>query len=331
MTKISLLQISDLHFFDPREPFTWWIPDFAQGHRHDARIALCNFVRTRGQEFDAIIVTGDVVESGTAAHLHHAHEILFPVTRPASSQMPLLDFSGASKDVYILPGNHDRFFEPSRLPGNDEFSSVFGAHWPRGLGQAQALTFPVPGTGAQVVVVAADFCLHDTVDASPWIYYAGQGTAGHLATPLHDSALERLKKLTERAKQRATSTGVPCAILWALHFPPAILPTLPGLYLNYHHRVLKLAKQLKVKLIIAGHLHVSVPFNGPDSVVWTAGAATAKWAALNTIHILDINIDNRGTVEVSRRNFELDHNSWQFDEVESYAPGNAVPGVSWQI
>lgn len=337
MATLSLLHISDLHFFDPKQPFNALFPDIFQGHRHDARLALCDFARSRGDQFHAILVTGDLAETGTKEHLRFAHDVLFPTHSPQqaipSIGPPYSDFRAVAKDIHILPGNHDRFHEPLRFPGNDDFHSVFGSHWPLGLGKAKAAVFPIPNSNNRVAVISADFCLHDVADANPWIFYFGQGTAAHHTTTLYTNALDNLKNHTEKVQQDAIADGVACAVLWAIHFPPvALIP--PGLLLNRYQRILQLANQLSVKLILSGHLHASLPFYATNGgpTIWTAGTATAKWGALNTLHILDIDVDDRSRwVEVSRRNFVLDSNTWQFSEIQAFAGGNTIPGVSWQL
>lgn len=325
MARLSLLQISDLHLLDPADPsyLAGWF--YACGHRQTPAEALADFIRARGDLFNTILITGDVADTGEANHLQYAHKFLYP-----GSASTNCGFVGVEHDVHLMPGNHDRYFEPLRTPGNTLFDQVFAKQWRVGYGRAQAVVLGVPGATSdlRVCVVCGDFCLQQWNDSDLIIpgSYMGQGTAAH---PL---VLSEMEDLTNAARSAAKREGGYCAVVWAIHFPPTHDGKVKApLRLRHKSRVLRAARRLDVPLILSGHVHAPLPFNvgTGDPVVWTAGSATATNALSNTVHAVDFAFDEQvRRIEISRRNFEFDGVS-MFQETIGYTNHFATPAIAW--
>jgi hypothetical protein len=261
VSKLSILHISDLHLINRENIFNAIYPSYYRGHLVPAALALSDFVRTQGDQFNAIIVTGDIAESGLKDHLDFARNYLFPIKRVGVKGLgnsPLSGFHDNDHNIYLMPGNHDRFFEPAGIPGNTEFDSVFSTEWSDQIGGVQAATFPVPGSPHMVSIVFGDLCLRAFGDADgfPPGCHWGQGTADYQDT------LTKLEIVTDIVRQKAHRDGAHCAVLWALHFPPTTDVTIPAqMQLLQFKRIISLANKLSIRLILSGHIHSSRSFH----------------------------------------------------------------------
>lgn len=80
-----LVQLSDLHIGKPRQPLYGRIDTGGMLH------AAVTSVLQLAQQPDAVIITGDLVDAGTADEYAHLATLLAPLKMP----------------LYLLPGNHD--------------------------------------------------------------------------------------------------------------------------------------------------------------------------------------------------------------------------------
>ncbi len=159
------------------------------------------------------------------------------------------------------------------------------------------------------MIVAADFCLRETKDAS-WPLR----TLNRLAQgKVHEDLLKELRKKTEQAQaQEKNSTLV---TIWAIHFPPYFPYTRAG---RVTRLLAKLCKNLigerslidaaraeNVSAILAGHTHEKDDYEaGNKCRVLCAGTATQDDIADKHCQIIEITRNSIGQPKVVVQNFK---------------------------
>jgi 3',5'-cyclic AMP phosphodiesterase CpdA len=331
MPTLSILHISDLHFI---EFGTRWRP---LGHDPALASALAEFAALNKPDFDVIFVSGDLAETGRRKHLQTARDFLFADVGPISpyhSRTGRPTLQGAECDIFLMPGNHDRYWDFRGDPGCHRFDNVFKAHWEPGLCGVAGYIIPVPQSDYRLAIIAADCCLKKPSDAAPQGQREIWGQ-GKVHTDAEHNIVAALKTATATAR---ALPGGHTVVIWAIHFPPSNDAQIaPCLRLLDHEKILDLAEQLNVRLILSGHIHEQMQLeprtNGPS--IWVAGTATARWfrsIPSHMVHIVQIAIDGRrpARVKVTRRNFIF--TTWshpRFTEVAAWGPGLSLRGVSW--
>ena len=190
-------------------------------------LALARFVFAYRDDFDAILVTGDLSDWGHPADFVAAKQFLFaPVGTDAggrsllylaNDKKPTLQGKRSNCPIYVMPGNHDRYTNQRGHPGGAEFESAFGPQWDHAL--AGTNTTPV-NDGVRTIfitdntarhtlaVVCADCCLRTAdVLTRGKRQILGQG----LVTP---GVLTRLQVETDAARK----IGGASSVVWAISF-----------------------------------------------------------------------------------------------------------------
>lgn len=182
--------------------------------------------------------------------------------------------------VFVLPGNHDRFSGVLRRPGGVHFDRVFANYWIKGLGGVQCLL--LPKSDGTLGLVAADACLNSTTAWSTSMWGQGECYAPTLAAFEHE---------TVRLRGQAPDA----AIVWLLHFPP-FLDIEPELRLRSAEFLLDKARSLKVRHIIAGHLHrdQEVDYAGVKVTCTGSAASDLRRQYGNSIRVFDFEVDANG-------------------------------------
>lgn len=222
---------------------------------------------------DAIILTGDLATTGSVKDINRVKNFLHS---PGKPRVPYLNLereatlAAVVSPVWYLPGNHDRFvgtlnsagiryaFLPKFFdPGGRIFDNNlldFQSYPVRILGD---LTDASNRSSLRVVVIAADFTLKH--------FGEHKGVYGWLAQGLVDpKILDRLEEVTQKQIQEhhEKHEGKLCA-LWAIHFPPGYPHISSTNRLLNEDPLIKKAKQLQVKAILAGHTHEQVFYRKP--------------------------------------------------------------------
>jgi 3',5'-cyclic AMP phosphodiesterase CpdA len=298
MAIFRLLHVTDLHISVPPEEdaigsMTYWMAIqaiYPSRARKPALSAVAEFVLSNQATTDALILSGDLADDGERRNLEAALD--FIEARPARSKsfltsdgFPTIASVRGVVSFFVLPGNHDRFRTPARLPAGTEFDKVFGAYWPTGLGGVRSLL--MEKSGSSLGLVAADFCLQSAIDG-PQNFW-GQGSSNPMTLAQLAAATARLRNLR----------GV--AVVWVLHFPP-LLDVEPELRLRSASEVVDLARKLEVSHVVAGHLHRDqvVTYNGVEVVCTGSAASDLRPQYGNSMRILDFNVDN-GRLDLAHR------------------------------
>jgi 3',5'-cyclic AMP phosphodiesterase CpdA len=288
----------------PLSQFSLW----PSSYDFDLAKAVAKHAFLRGNQLDAILITGDLATVGSTADLTLAHAYVHDAGLPAplpgqpawawapwlsALGFPTLEPSGAP--IVLLPGNHDRFHGWLLHAGGTAFDAIFSAYW---HGRRKAQTLIVLQLGREnLAILAADFTLQRDADADVatggrWAYM-GQGK-------VYPVVLQAL--IQETQAQRAQYELL--AVVWALHFPPEWAGMDPVLRLVDDH-LLAAASTAGVRHLFSGHTHEPRRYalaSNPAVQVYCAGTAAQYCAPppnANTLHPLEIDVDG-GTIAAVR-------------------------------
>jgi 3',5'-cyclic AMP phosphodiesterase CpdA len=309
MESFRLLHLSDLHFAVQQKVIGF--PDLKHLLHYplgqpglspssfdlDLAKAVARHAFLRGNQLDAILITGDLATVGAAADLTLAHNFVhaqgLAVPLPgqpvwtwapwlSATGFPTLESSGAP--VVLFPGNHDRFHGWRMHAGGTLFDTIFAGDWD---GRRKAQTFIVLQLGQEkLAIIGADFTLQHNrhvVGGGRWAYM-GQGR-------VYPAVLHALLQETQAQRAQHDRLGV----VWALHFPPEFVPLDPDLRLVDDH-LLKAATQIGVTRLFCGHTHEPRQYalaSNPAVQVYCAGTATQYCAPppnANSFHPREIDV-----------------------------------------
>jgi len=238
-------------------------------HDEDLAEAFARFYHESyvADEIDFAIITGDVATTGHQEDLEKAHSFIDGAweDRWFSRGGASLSASTHLNSFALLPGNHDRYGDRGK-PGNALFDKVFSDYWNDGKRVTSRI---ISKAGVSMAVVMADFTLVRKRDAS-WkpFSYLGQGK---VYDDKLDNRLEELKRYTSELRKRFSIDF----IVWATHFPPQY-PRIPNkLRLLNEEKLVALAEEMDVNLILAGHMHKHKAYPISEKcVVLCSGTAT---------------------------------------------------------
>lgn len=311
MAIFSFLHVSDLHFGAPphKDGFPSIAPDrlnpnnenfslFATHNENASSLLaitihdLVNTFRSNPNLYHAIIMSGDISTSADSEDLKLAKSFVYDTVR--SGKLPGDNTSrrhnGKPKpDIFLIPGNHDRLTRRGFLD-HTSFENTFSAHWPLENNQKRfcqaSQTFEArskSGKLEKLVLVGADFTL-DTQPPAP----AHISTIG-LGAVVSRTHIEELRKATKRFRDKSV------AVAWVVHYPPVNDAPKWHKLDDKNNNLLALADEMKVPVILSGHLHrnVSHKMNG-HGVIWEAGTACQHNAEKNEywINIVDLEVVN---------------------------------------
>ena len=294
-------------------------PDVEQLPEDFARQKHLVFVR---EKLDAVIFTGDLATTGLDGDIERVNSFLnadYIRDSPHKPKDPTLGIATlASIDttkthIVCLPGNHDRYqflFNrpiPTYFPGGKVFDSEVLDY------QSEPVrTFAIPASGnLQVVIFAADFTLKRLLDCDCGFGWIAQGRVYHGKNSVLEKLVEKtIKKKDDVARQ---NPGTHLCILWALHFPPAF-PDQSDLHkLIDEGELLKIADEIGVHGILAGHTHFQKKYRDDDpkqSPVFCCGTSTQHEPASsvqnlppdsptgNFFQILTVSADEGGAIHI---------------------------------
>lgn len=216
---------------------------------------------------DAVIVSGDLAATGSDEDLRSAHGYLLAPTVGSwvnRDQEPRLSIGDAR--LVVMPGNHDRYHQGTLFPGAEIFEEVFSGSW-NTCGECDRVSSPqlIAKDGEVLSLICADFTFRTFTDAlSSLTGYIGQGT-------VYSDVLRALVSQTLAVKQLA---GQEVAVVWVLHYPPGYPNVDSNLALLNEAELLAAAKEVGVKLILAGHTHIDHVYSIDGVTVSCVGSAT---------------------------------------------------------
>ena len=267
-----------------------YLPEIAAG--------AAQFCFERFQILDGIILTGDLATTGIITDINAAHSF---VTAPATAgfyaglRTPTLGFMGA--DIYVVPGNHDKFSDSKGTPNCKNFELTFEANMPNlnsGVGH-----WVVQKQSKHLGFVYADFCLQSRLDAEDKVVGAfGQGR-------VYEDVYSELTKRT--LQLRGSFRNIP--IVWIIHFAPFDCGY--GLKLNEFDKLVQGALRLKVAATLCGHTHKASKTTYDDHVIYCGGSAGCVDSENDSrIHVIQFDVDEQ--CRISRDNYIWDRGLHEF-------------------
>ncbi|MBX7183755.1 MAG: metallophosphoesterase, partial [Vicinamibacteria bacterium] len=209
MPAFRFLHVSDLHIAarsrvvglsDLKRPGYPW-PGFGSPETDGIGLGLCSthdpyvlegvarHVHQNADTFDAVVLTGDVATTGAAADLEAARRFVESEASDlwlAEGDTPTL--AASTRQVSLIPGNHDRYDGPRMLPRSDQFDRAFAAYWSAG---SSAQTIGVfEKDAAYSAIVGLDLSLRNRHDAEVRWGVWGQGRS-------YSDVLDRAIEITE--------------------------------------------------------------------------------------------------------------------------------------
>ena len=255
MPTIKLLHLSDLHIaLNPRYLGNY-LPVKCNVSCTE-EIARISSGFAKFDKIDAVIITGDIANTGYEEDLKYAYGYIEGNPLINLRHKSYLNcehkpvFKTYGKPVMILPGNHDRFKGVTRSPGAKAFDDIFQDYW-KPVSRNVSVHYLPNRKNAVLAIVCADFSLKSKWDTHPFPppYYLGQGK-------VYKRRLRVLEKITEQLRKDGIAT------LWAFHYAPYIekhskewIIRIRGLSLRHSHRIMKTAETLDVRFILCGHAH----------------------------------------------------------------------------
>lgn len=282
----------------------------------DALWRLSKTLRRRdvASPYDAFVISGDLATTGAMADLDAAVNFLGGRLTYSSRYVIARDlpvgFNFASRPLIVVPGNHDRYRPVACSPGSMNFEKKFGTHWGSRISSqtnpphARVRVYELSKKDSKVVFIAADLSYGASDSFNP-IWYLGKGKA-------HYETLQRLKSATSVWSDKA-------AVLWVVHFPvsrtsrtdASVKKLVPWqLRLEYEHALVDAAVDLKVPLILSGHVHETdcdgaLPWNPSNATeaettrVVCASSASAAGCSSHSFVELVLQVEENRLAEVT--------------------------------
>lgn len=238
-------------------------------HNLDIALQAAQTILDNRTNLDAVIVSGDLACIGNDVDLRMGRDFL---NSPAHPRFQYVNWAAqptismVQSEIFILPGNHDRYLDEFGYCGSTRFDSVFHSEWGNPNPFVKTLSLKDKLLDDKIGFVAADFCLQSDSDVvGNSLNRFGQGRA-------YQNVVSLLVRETERVKLEHPGIGV----VWVLHFPPSNKAVVdPRLQLIEPEKVLTAAKECSVSLILAGHIHAPRRLMEDGVEIFVAGSATA--------------------------------------------------------
>lgn len=295
MPSFGILHISDLHCSET--PSHMSVLDYAHlqnigktklgnvdllaSHDPDMLQALAVFAWENSEEYDVILITGDLATIGSEQDLRTAYRFVNCSSTKRTLMYdidPTLGFLHSRK-MAILPGNHDRFHNrPLFLPGNTDFDCIFQKYWKAGQG-VQTLWVKTKDN-CTLALIGADFTIakNSATKLLP-LMHLGCGC-------IYPQRLDKLILETRHAKEIYPN----CTVLWAIHFMPC--STNDELQLFDDKLLIDAVEKEYVPAILCGHTHISHYFALSEKTnVYVCGTSTQYSSSSgNYLHYLDVEV-----------------------------------------
>jgi 3',5'-cyclic AMP phosphodiesterase CpdA len=267
--------------------------------------AVAEFAYSQRLALDGIVITGDLATTG--GMLEDLNVAISFVNSPAVLGVrsregnPTLAASGLN--IFLIPGNHDRYATELGGCGGTNFDEIFEAYWERGS-HIQSAVLEIEDQ--KLGIVGADFTLCDSADAKvPRVLgRLGQGR-------VYPDILSALEEETNALRREFGPIG----LIWAVHFPPEAPGNTRGLRLIDGRSLIAAAKRQDVRHILAGHIHSDQTYTAgtkPTVRVFCANSACSlSTDGGNGFQVLEIDVD--GTrVSISEQCYEWDDEVGEF-------------------
>jgi DNA repair exonuclease SbcCD nuclease subunit len=254
---------------------------------------------------DGVLITGDLATTGRLADVRAAYDF---VNEPRSNSVPYLSNArkptlnnSANFDVYLVPGNHDRFGGKRLLPASDNFDKVFAssnrANWP--VGQSAYKLGVMEKDGVALGFVGADLTLRTASDIDfknpAQVWGAGR---------VYQDVIDKMSSITEELRDNAGTR--PIIVVWLVHFPPKFPEVASSLALLDEDLLVNAAHANNVGLLLAGHTHEEKHYPISPSLQVYCGATTTEHRLPGSseprgVHFLEFTVSPNGDCAVAKK------------------------------
>ncbi|WP_338416786.1 metallophosphoesterase [uncultured Sphaerotilus sp.] len=312
MSKYKFIQISDLHFsriknftsfievakekdaphlidklvFEDfkRNFITKWGKKLIYPSTFDSDVAIALLSRLHGiiNNFDVLVITGDIASTGDDDDLRIAREY-FDGKIPKNWTKAKNNFHSLFKHgvpIITVPGNHDRYHDFLLNPGFGPYERFFGMAWDfdkkvsnydDGCKNKFYVKYSIlEKLDSCLIFVAGDFSLRHQIYAEGFLGHIGQGRV--------DSVLQGMVSVTNKIRSNIINEGYKkYAVVWMVHFPPCFPGVDSGLKLINDYDLLNAVKNTNIKLLLAGHTHEPLWYRCPihgDAHIFSCGTTS---------------------------------------------------------
>lgn len=315
MALFRLLHVSDLHIgAHPQQLGFLNLPFIKAGfkvsgytgtasvssHNEDMLEGLALLAWMEGHALDGILITGDLATTGSSGDLQAAEKFLHDAP---SSVVEYLTVGGKptlssphNLNLYLIPGNHDRYDGRFLLPGGKNFDNTFqstsNANWP--VGQSAYEIDVLKKEGVSLGIIGGDLSLRSSGHVR-WGNAAQVWGAGRA----YQDVVDEMVRLTEKMRNENS----PIEVIWLVHFPPSFPNPAPCLPLLDEDILIKAMLNNDINFLLTGHTHDEEQYqitgvsasNGVKSVqVLCAGSATEHRLPSShdqrTVHFLEFTV-----------------------------------------
>jgi 3',5'-cyclic AMP phosphodiesterase CpdA len=265
MSKLRLLHLSDPHLAKSdlfgaewseyfKNPFIRW-----PGGDEAANVAVLTAYE-RKKQFDAIIVSGDLANTGLRRDLERAR-LFVTEKNTREGAKTKIGLGIINKPSIIMPGNHDRYIHKGAVAaGGAEFDEVFGELWGVGQGVKTVRLSENP----PVTAVIADLTLQgETSAANPrsWVEAYGNGR-------VYTHSVAQLNYVTQEAFARGDY------VIWVIHFAPWFSGLGSLLKLLDEEKLPLRSGTQRVSHVLCGHTHIPRRYRVEGVEIICAGSCT---------------------------------------------------------
>lgn len=252
---------------------------------------VAQFCYERRRDVDGIIISGDLATTGLASDLNVAKTFVADPAKAAGfrSEAERPTLQAAKKDIFLLPGNHDRYASNLGATNSRTFDLIFE----RFLGRHDGVigSWVRRRRECYIGFVFADFTLEERSHATNKLYAYGQGR-------VYEDVLQALKDRTLELRARYPGIG----LNWILHFTPYDCGN-RSLELIDWSSVAQSASALGVLTTLCGHTHQQTKIQTAGHTVYCAGSAGCIDSEnSSTAHIIRYRHDEDGW-RIARENF----------------------------
>jgi 3',5'-cyclic AMP phosphodiesterase CpdA len=299
---LTLLKRSPRNFLDTvggqvRELGFWSLTKPASYNRNIVN-GVAQHCFEKRHNIDGILITGDLATTGMQEDIAVAGPFIEgPVADGfvTASDVPTL---GSTKvQIYLLPGNHDKYADESASPNGVNFEAAFKGYMRNFRGSVGH--WVQRKQNHYIGFIYADFCLRRRTDAiTPLTGHYGQGR-------VYQEVLDELKQRSSELRGRYQGIY----LVWLIHFAP--FDCGEALELIGRRLILEASNPLGVIATICGHTHTASKHVTEGHIVYCGGSAGCIDREHDSrVHTIHFDIDKE--VRISRESFQWSVNQHEF-------------------
>lgn len=269
--------------------------------------ALSRLLYIHRNEFDFILITGDISSSASKEDLNTAFNFISSEKEYESWILKGANFYENTffighKSIILLPGNHDRIDYSGNMSfkHSDEFNNVFNKFWTPSTpsGRISSKNIYITEIEESIVVLKIDFSLRKERFHNLKI---GEGY-------VEDDILVDLEKILSFFQEKKIF------YILALHYPPMSQQISTLLKLQNEEKFINLLQKYNVPYIFSGHSHIEEHSIIPNTnIINYCSDSSTSFCENSNINIFTIDLENNKII--NKRTFEWSPSKRNFFEL----------------